>query len=361
MKKLVFILGIIFLSNALAGEPRYLARSPRGLLMGDAYTSIADDEYTLYYNPAILARHSGFSFWPINPMISVTNIVKEPDRFNDTGTTTSEFADQVMDFPIHLGLNAAPGFKMGRFGISAIVNYSTNFNLMNKVTPMLDVDHRFDKGFIAGYGIPLSGDLAMGMNVKYIQREGLLGTYNLLGKTMMDAIAAGEPDAILEELGQVRGSGWGVDFGLDYVIASSPQMFTMGLVFQDIYTILHTEDNEQDLEVQKQPLNVNFGTSYALQAAGFGLLFSADIRNLEDQQMELMRRVRLGTEIKISPLLSLMAGYNSGGYSYGIKFDTGLINFYAGFYDEEIGEELGQQRSSRALIYFSIFDFTFDL
>lgn len=361
MKKLVLFLGILFIFNAFAAEPRYLARSPRGLLMGDAYTSIADDEYTLYYNPAILARHSGFSFNPINPMITVTNIVKEPDRFNDTGSTTSAFADQVMDFPIHLGLNAAPGFKMGRFGISAIVNYSTNFNLMNKVSPMLDVDHRFDKGFVAGYGMPLTGDLAMGINVKYLQREGLYGTYNLLGKTMMDAISAGDPNAILKELGQVKGSGWGVDFGLDYVIASGPQMFTMGLVFQDIYTILHTETNEQDLEVQEQPLNVNFGTSYSLEMAGFGFIFSGDLRNLEEQNMEFMRRVRLGTEVKISSLLSVLAGYNSGGYSYGIKFDTGLINMYAGFYDEEIGEELGQQRSSRALIYFSIFDFTFDL
>jgi hypothetical protein len=73
-----------------------------------------------------------------------------------------------------------------------------------------------------------------------------------------------------------------------------------------------------------------------------------------------LRRVKLGTELKISPLLSALVGYNSGGYSYGIKFDTGLINLYAGFYDVEIGEKVGQQRSSRGVIYFSIFDFTFD-
>lgn len=361
MKNLIFILSILFVFEAIAREDRYLGRSPRGLLMGDAYTAIADDEYTLYYNPAILARHQskGFSFWPINPSLSVTNILKDPDQFSDSDSSTTGFADQFMDVPVHLGMNAAPGFKMGRFGITAIVNYATNFSLMNKVTPMLDIDHRFDKGFIAGYGMPLTGDLAFGMSVKYLQREGILGTYNLVGKTMMDAISAGEPEAILEGLGQAKGSGWGVDFGLDYVKQSGSNMFTMGLSLLDVYTILHTESNDLDTEVQTQPMQVNFGTSWSLQAAGFGWILSADVRHLESQ-MEFMRRVRLGTELKISPLLSILAGYNSGGYSYGIKLDTGLINIYGGFYDVEIGEKVGQQRSSRGVLYFSIFDFTFE-
>ena len=47
-------------------DPPYIMRSPKGLLMGDAYTSYATDEYTLFYNPALMARHSGFSFNPIN-------------------------------------------------------------------------------------------------------------------------------------------------------------------------------------------------------------------------------------------------------------------------------------------------------
>ena len=361
MKNLIFIIGILFVFEAIAREDRYLGRSPRGLLMGDAYTALADDEYTLFYNPALLARHGtkGFSFWPINPSITVTNILKDPDQFNSTDSSTTGFADQFLGNPVHLGMNAAPGFKMGKFGITAIVNYATNFSLMNEVTPMLDIDHRFDKGFIAGYGMVLSGDLAMGMSVKYLQREGIYGTYNLVGKTMMDAISSGDPENILAGLGQAKGSGWGVDFGFDYVKQSGANMFAIDLAVLDVYTILHTENNDLDAEVQSQPMQVNLGTSWGLEAAGFGWILSADIRHLETQ-MEFMRRVRLGTELKISPLLSVLAGYNSGGYSYGIKVDTGLINIYGGFYDVEIGEKVGQQRSSRGVVYFSLLDFTFE-
>lgn len=359
MKKILFLIFLISF-QAYAEEGRYLGRSPKALLMGDAYTSAADDEYTLYYNPAILARHKGFSFWAINPSITVTNILDDPDQFDETGSSTTEFAEQLSGKPIHLGLAAAPGFKMGRFGITAIVNSQSNFKLMNDYTPMLDVDHRFDKGFIAGYGMPIRGDLAVGMSVKYLQRESIYGTYNLIGKTMMDAISAGDPEKILEELGQVKGSGWGVDFGLDYVSQTGSNMFTMGLAVLDLYTILHSDSNDLNREVQTQPLQVNFGTTYSLSAAGFGLKLSADIRNLE-QEMEFMRRLRFGTELMISPALSILAGFNARSYSYGIKTNLGILKVFAGFYDEEIGEKLGQEKSSRGLIYFSLFDFNFDV
>src|SRR5690606_37288674 len=116
----------------------------------------------------------------------------------------------------------------------------------------------------------------------------------------------------------------------------------------------------EDREVQPQPLQANLGTSYKMDLGG-GLHYtlSADIRNLE-QQLEFMRRVRLGVEIGLTPAFSALAGFNSGHYSYGIKFNTGLLKFYLGFFDQEIGEKLGQQKSERFLVYFSLFDFTFD-
>jgi len=363
-KNIILIILIIFSSLAIAREERNIGRSARGLLMGDAYTAIADDESTLYYNPATLGRHKGFSFWPINPTIQVPNILKDPDRFSDVGTDPADFADVALNFPIHIGTATTPAFKMGKFGLTAIVNSETNLNLVNTIDPMLDIDHRYDKGFIAGYGFPLSGSegsgLSAGLSVKYLQREGLFGSYNLISTTMLDALNEGEFDKILEALGQVKGSGWGVDFGLDYINKAGATTFTMGLAVLDPYTQLQTESNENDLEVQTQPMRINFGSAVNLDVGGgFDLTVSADIRNLESQ-MEFMKRVRLGFDIGFSPLVSIMAGYNSGLYSYGIKANLAILEVVFGFYDVDIGEKLGQQTSNRALIYFSLFDFTFD-
>lgn len=370
MKKLIGVLIFITSLLSLAAEERTLGRSPRGLLMGDAYTAIADDEFTLYYNPAILARHKAFSFSPLNPTITAVNILKDQERFNDLGDDPNNFSDAALGFPIHLGVNFAPGFKMGRFGMTALTNTQTNFNLQNKVNPTLDIDYRFDKGFIAGYGFPIMGSyttggsgshLALGVSVKYIDRESLYGTHYLLGPSLLNALSAGEISDFLNALGKIRGQGWGFDAGLDYVNSTGSGTFSAGLSFLDILTNIQTEDNVDDLEVQDQPMQVNFGSAYKMKLGpGLDFTLSADIRGLS-QQMELARRLNLGFELGLTPALSILAGLNAvDNYSYGIQFNTGLVNIYAGFYGVETGEVLGQEDSDRFLVYLSLFHFTFE-
>src|SRR5690606_968026 len=127
-------------------------RSPRGLLIGDAYTSLAEDEYTLFYNPALLGRHSGLSFTPINPDISATNALDEMDRFkNFPKNDAVAISDRIMGFPIHLHGGVAPGLKMASVGLSLLASSTTNVILRNKTHPTLDVDYRLDRGFIMGF------------------------------------------------------------------------------------------------------------------------------------------------------------------------------------------------------------------
>lgn len=370
MKKLIGLSLFIISLSALAAEVRTLGRSPRGLLMGDAYTALADDEFTLFYNPAVLARHKAFSFHPLNPMISAVNVLQDQDRFSDLGDDPSSFSDAALGFPVHLGVGLAPGFKMGRFGLTALMNTQTNFNLQNKVNPTLDIDYRNDRGFIAGYGYPIMGNytsggsgshLALGLAVKYIDRESIFGTNYLLGPSLLNALSAGEIDDVLNALGKVRGQGWGFDVGLDYVNATAGGTFSAGLSFLDVVTTLETEDNDNNAEVQDQPMQVNFGTAYNMKlGTGLDFTLSADIRGLS-REMELARRLNLGFELGLTPALSLMAGLNAvDNYSYGLQFNTGLINIYAGFYGVETGEVLGQEDSDRFLVYLSLFHFTFD-
>lgn len=359
---LFLLISLLLLSfNSLALNDRYFARSPKALLMGDAFTSIADDEFTLYYNPAILARHKGFSFWAINPSITLNDPLQNEDRSEGSGDTTSEFSDNFFDFPFHVGINGAPGFKLGGFGLTAILNHQTNFSLQNRYTPMLDIDHHYDRGFIAGYAKPLTKDLAVGASVKYVQRESIYGTYNLVSPRMLDAIASDDFEEVLDAFGRTRGSGWGFDFGLDYVKQKRNQMFTMGLAIMDAYTLLNTDSNEEDREVQAQPLKANLGASYTIKGKLLGFRVSSDIRNLEDTTMSFKKRFKLGTEFMISPVLSALAGINSGQYSYGIKLNLGILQTYVGFYGVDIGEEVDQQTSQRAVLYLSLFDFNYDL
>lgn len=369
MKYLILL--SLFIMSAYSTEERYLNRSPHGLLMGDAYTAVADGAFTLFYNPAILARHTGFSFWAINPSVAVTNVLDDPEKYNNLGNSPNEIAGVLFSDPVYVNLGATPGFKMGNFGLSAIVNYNTNLVLYNKVTPMLDIDYRFDKGFIMGYGMPLWGSfsqkggggehLAFGLSVKYLQRESIYGSYNLTSPTLYNALESGDIDTVLAALGQVRGGGWGFDMGLDYAKKSGPNGFYAGLSIVDVYTNLITNNNDQNREVQPQYLQANLGLAWEFGfAESFGLVLSADYRNIEDTEMEFGKKTRYGLELKLTSALSVMAGVNSGLYSYGLRTNLGFLDIYAGFYGADVGRKLGQVKSNRGIIYLSLFDFTFD-
>ncbi len=364
MKRNLIILFVFSLCafNTNAGYERSLGKSAKGLLMGDAFTTLAYEDRTLFYNPALLARHKGFSFYPLNPIFSAPNVVNDMDTYTDLGSDPADVADVLLGTPIHLGIDYAPGFKMGQFGLSAIMNYDSNFSLQNQVTPSLNVDHRYDKGFIAGVGFNVTNEIAAGASIKYIKRESIYGSYNLTGYTLLDALNAGEITDVLDSLGKIQGSGWGVDAGIDYrKITDGDSFFSMGFVLQDIYTILQTEENEDDLEVQAQPLVASFGTAWSSKVGGgFGLTLSADIKHLE-KQMEFMQRVHLGMELALSPALTLFAGVNAiDNYSYGFKVNLFIVDVFIGAYSREIGEKLQQQQSDEVLVYVSLFDFTFD-
>ncbi len=371
MKKIIVFLILIFSELLSAGETRTLARSPRGLLMGDAYTSQATDDFTLFYNPALLARHAGFSFYPLNPSLTAPNALNDMERFTELGETPAEISAALMDYPVHIGLDYSPGFKLGHFGLSALVNYNTNFILQNQVTPVLDVDHRYDRGFIAGYAIPLKGSyhperggeqFSIGFSTKYIQRESIYGSYNLTGYSLLDAISQGEIDDVLNALGRIRGSGWGFDLGLDYINSQGPSSFAISLAVLDLYTILHTDANEDDLEVQEQNLAINLGMSWTADlGGGFDFTASLDLKNLEEASNQYAEKIFLGAEFGLTPALSIYAGVNSvDNYSYGLKASTGLLTLFAGFYTTETGEVLQQQDSNRAVIYLSFLDFKFE-
>lgn len=357
--------------NIFAAEVRTLGRSPKGLLMGDAYTALADDAYTLFYNPALLARHTGFTFVPLNPTLTVTNALRDPERFTNLGSTPSDFAEAAMNYPIHVGGNLSPGFKMGKFGLTAIVNYNSNLYLQNQIVPMVEVDYRFDKGFIAGFAWPFWGSFdqetggnhfAMGGSIKYIQREGLEGTYHLTSTTFLDAISGGESGDIIQSLGKVSGQGWGVDIGFDYAKSSGPSTYFLSLAILDPLTNLQTSDNTKNLEVQTQPMQTNLAAAWELKLGPvLDITLSAELHNIHQQKNgdEYQKDLKMGLELD-TPFFDAFAGLNGGYYSYGIKTNLFLLDVTLGFYDFEFGEQFKQVRASRALLYVSLLDFTFD-
>lgn len=339
--------------------------------MGDAFTAVNDDEYTLFYNPASLARHKNdLTLYPFSGHISGTNVMADLDRFEDFPAEPVGVADVLMDYPAHASAGVAPGFKLFNFGINFIANESFDVLLRNRAHPMLDLDIHSDRGLAMGVGIPvgpnrisrksqMGSQTSFGLSAKYIERTGIKDQVALAGPTMADSLGQEELNDLLKSLGQVRGIGWGFDAGLEHVVRQGNSQFIMGLSALDITgTEFEVEDSEDDLQVANIRDQVNFGIAAGQNFTLFHYILSADVRGLNDQ-MDFGQRLRFGAEVGI-PGIKLMGGLNSGYYSYGAMLDLAFMKLTAGFYDIELGSKYKQIKSSRFIIYLSLFDFSFD-
>lgn len=367
MKRLLILLTVVSMNvYGVAEQP--LLRSPKALLMGDAFTAVNDDSYTLFYNPASMARHrKAFSIYPLQGYLSGTNILKDMDRFKDFPDEPVGVADLMMNYPVHASMGTAPGFKIFNFGFNLIANESYDVLLRNKAHPMLDVDFKSDRGFIAGVGVPLGSSrlsagggsqTSIGVGAKYIGRKGIRDTVALTGPTMIDALDKDELENVLKGIGRTEGKSWGFDVGLEHVKRSRNSQFVIGLAYLDVGDTDFRTDNQ---EIKLSDINgqLNLGMAFGQRFNLFHYVLSADLKYL-DRDLEFGQRLKAGVEIGV-PGISLLAGVNGGYYSYGAKLDLGITSVMAGFYDLEIGHHYKQTKSRRMIVYLSLFDFSFDV
>ena len=366
-----FLLGLILSSSALAFDYPYTLRSPKALLMGDAFTAINDDEYTLFYNPASLARHKhDLTLYPFSGHLSATNVLADMDKFEDVPDTPTGMADLLMDYPVHASAGVAPGFKLFNFGFTYIANESYDLLVRNNAHPMMDLDIRSDRGVAFGVGIPLGpnriskkspigSQTSLGLGAKYIKRTGIQDRLALSGPTVVDGLGHDEINDLVKSLGQVSGAGWGFDLAMEHVVRSGNGQFAIALSAMDITgTEFKVNSNPDNMKVANIDDQVNLGVAGGHDFSLFHYILSADIRGL-NEQMDFGKRLRLGGQLGI-PGITLMAGLNSGYYSYGAELNLLFMKLTAGFYDIELGSKYKQTQSKRFILYLSLFDFSFD-
>jgi hypothetical protein len=365
------LLVLLFSSQLFAFDNPYFMRSPRALLMGDAFTAVNDDDFTLFYNPASLARHKNdFTFYPFNGQLSGTNILSDMQRFKNFPQNPSGVSNVLMDYPAHASAGVAPGFKLFNVGVNFLANDSYDVLLRDKTHPMLDLDMRSDRGVVVGIGLPIGphrinrktksgSQTALGFSTKYIERTGVVDTLALTGTTVLNTLNQNQLQDVLNNLGRVKGVGWGFDAGIEHVVKDGHSQFVTGLTALDINgTNFKMAQNPNNLKVANNRTQVNWGLAGGHDFKFFHYILSADVRAL-NEQMDFGKRLRFGAEVGI-PGLSLMAGINSGYYSYGATIDLAFMKFTAGFYDVELGSQYQQVKSKRFVVYLSLFDFSFD-
>lgn len=347
-----------------AKEVFHVGRSPRALIMGDAFAALADDEYTLFYNPAALGKEADLRVVPFNPHLGILNPLDYIDKFQNMPSGVEQIAEVGMGIPLYFSIGAFPTLKFGPIGISMYAQRQGRYYIDNPKYPQLTIDDRLDRGFVIGMSHRMEGfgkdEFSFGFSFKSVKRAGIFGTFDMLGGLLLDVLNSGSisPSSLKEILGYSKGSGKGFDAGVEYILKigdDTKANFAFSVIDIGDTKFLHEEGPSKP---PSQLMNATLATAFVQDLGFIDYKFALDIQAM-NQNLEFGQMLHLGMELGL-PIIKLLAGWNAGYISYGASFEFWGIEFLGGLYGVEIGNGYRVKEAPRAIIYFKFLDFSFD-
>lgn len=331
---------------AKAYERFYMGVRPMG--MGGAFTAVADDQNTIFYNPAGLSRIKGLSFGLLNPAVSIGE--NGLDMYSDSDDTdmdnTGEVADLLRDYTgdhIHLYAALTPhiGFRIKNFGamVTAFGIGNMDSTVRNPVYPQFHMNSKVDIGGIGGVGFALPGikDLRLGIALKSVSRTSIKEVYTPA------EIASDDFEDRMED-DEETGSDVGMDFGVIYTLPWEKYFQTdLALAGQNIPEL--NLDNGEKLETQWTA-----GIALKKDMGSFTILGAFDYKDFTESieaDDDLGKRIHMGAELKFKNLFAIRGGFNQGYPTFGASLDLWVLKFDAAMYSEEVGEYAGQKEDKR--------------
>ena len=350
-------------------EFMYLGRSDEGLMMGDAYTAVAEDEMLLFYNPAALARDSGLTLIPLKASFHFPDVAKKEinfdefkitldKRFKDWPSEPEAVSERILGYSVPFGVRTAPHLRVGGLGMNVFATSKMRMVLDNAVHPVLNLDYRYDRGFIVGYALNLVGRprsnghrSALGVAFKTINRQALKRRIDLFGNEMLRITSEAENYRSLREgLGYSKGNGSGFDLGWEHSYRSGKSTTTFAASWLDADDIeFERESGSETPMPQKQ--SVNFGLAHFKDVGLVDYTLAMDYHNtLEALELDQFsfNYLHLGARFRF-PLIGLYLGHNAGYGSFGLSFNFFHFDFKFGLYGLELGRKYRQYKEKNML------------
>ena len=347
MKSKLLILLLFFLNQKVfSGELFESNLSVRALGMGNAYISVVDDAYSLFYNPARLAFVDGMNF----RLMDLYATASDPTELTDLIDSQSSSDDLGAVLDPFFGKNVAGGlggraaFAMPRLGLALYGDTQVGIDLTNPVLPDLDLRAVVDYGGVVGVAIPVFPFVNLGIAIKKVFRQG--GTLDIGAATVGEL----DLDAITEEINR-KGSALGMDLGLT-VSVPGPFDIAASFAWKNVGGLSFSHDSgpgKPPSEKDEMILGVAAGVDLAL----IGVTAALDYKHLNNNDVQLGQKVHLGVEINFLNM-DFRAGLNQGYYTLGYGLGLGLIDIDLATYGVEVGEFPGQKEDRRYALQITI-------
>ncbi len=339
---------LIFAFKAQAVEQSSLHSSVRALGMGDAYTALADDSSSLFYNPAGLARVSGIN-WKIFSLHAGASGLDAYNKIKDLDSgSSSEFSEAIKKLygeHVWTGIGGESVFTMPMIGFGIYNHSEALIKVDNPVYPQINTNVINDYGYVVGLGVPLGPFLQAGMNLRYVKRQGATLPFGA------SFIADLDPDKIYSRLTD-WGVGYGMDTGVNLVIPAPFFSATLSAVWKNMGGITYRSDNPNTVLPSDQN-EINLGAALKFDTPLLSIAPAVDFRNVNRTDIQLARKLNLGIEIGL-PLLDIRGGFREGYYTAGAGVNLGLFRVDVATYGVELGAYPGQIEDRRYVAEFTM-------
>ena len=357
----------------------YLDRSESGLLMGDAYMTLVDDESTLFYNPAALGRNEGMAIQGLTLLnlhwldmfdinISAKNFKFDygKDIIDDFPNETDEIIEEFLDLPFHVQYGLVPTIKLQHFSLSFLYNTSFDLRVENAIHPEFVFKVREDRGAVLGYAYTFGKKgkkglkTSIGIAAKNIYRRGIDLRTPLLSPQFIE-IFSNVDDGIkgmYRQLGYAKGEGTGFDAGIEFnYYKNKKSRLSFGASALDIGDIKF-KAREGVRKLPPQRMSVNFGASWEKKFKLFDYAIALDYSNLVDPYTPNLSKIKLGLRTRF-PGVHLHWGFNGGHFSWGVLVKVLSLQLKFGFYGIEIGHDFQEKAAKRAVLSIDFFSANF--
>ena len=343
-------------------EPQALPVPPMVRAMGGAFTGVADDENSVFFNPAGygLIDDDIISVFSLGVRANIDDSALNLWQAILSGVDLSDPANMNSYLSnATLALGAAGPIYLGRvgggFGFAFYDNLAFKFKSRpGAMMPQADLNIYSDVGFAGGYGfeLPFVDNLYAGFNLKVLMRV----------KSQVEGTALYVMDALSDtsNLPIAKAVGFGADIGLLY---RPIPIVSIGLCAKDFFgTNFSSWENmsqaQQTFEDSYIKPTIAFGLAvYPLASGGESKNFkdfviALDYSDLLDYS-SVFSNIKFGVGFTTLTIMDIRAGIDGGYITGGIGFDFNFFHTNIVYYVDELGAYPGSNPVQNLMLNFA--------
>lgn len=319
--------------GAHAGELMEFYRGARAQAMGNAYVGLADDEQTLFYNPAGLAgiERASLHYFTTDLTVSHDVVFGYQDSKSAFENPSGDSLNVIIGKNLYLEGQVTPMLVMPGFGVSFYADGQAAFLAQNKALPYVTLGYQTTNGLVFGFGKTLGRrgfkskkhEFRIGAGGKWLFRR---GGYTQIPLSELIDIDKGT----ISRLTGGFEPGVGVDLGTQYIYKATKRFrLSTGLVWNNIGDISFGGGPDPIRQV------LAVGSALTYEYGWVKLNVTYDLRHLT-AQTDWRKKNHAGIEFAL-PFLSVYGGVNQVFFTYGASFNAWLFRLTALSYAEERG------------------------